>query len=63
MYEEAKESLAQALKIEPSNAHARYSLAIVCLELDEKSIALKEYNILKDIAPKTADKLSKIIQK
>ncbi len=59
MYQEAQQSLRHALKIEPNSAHARFNLALVCLELHDRNGALKEYTILQNISPKTADKLSK----
>jgi tetratricopeptide (TPR) repeat protein len=60
-YKEAKKSLKEALKIEPSNTNARYNLALVCLELHDRNSALEEYRILKDLSPKTASKLSKLL--
>lgn len=58
MYNEAKESLNQSIKIEPNNTNARYNFALVCLELHDRNSALQEYKILKGLAPDVADKLS-----
>jgi Tfp pilus assembly protein PilF len=58
MYKEAAESLKQVIKIEPDNADAHYNMSLLFLKLRDKDSAFREYQILKEISPAIANKLS-----
>ena len=51
MYKEAAESLKQVIKIEPD-------MSLLFLKLRDKDSAFREYQILKEISPAIANKLS-----
>ena len=58
-FAEAEGFLKQATKIEPSNKDARYKLAVVYMELQDRMSALKEYEALKVLSPLAANRLAK----
>jgi Tfp pilus assembly protein PilF len=63
-YNEVIESYKEAIKIEPSlAAGVYYNLGIAYLEIGDRSSALEEYKILKNLDKRKADKLFGLIQK
>jgi len=60
---EAIEAFKQAIRIKPNIAMAHYLLGMVYLRLNDRNGALGEYNILKDLDPKSAENLFNLIYK
>jgi len=56
-YQEAVDSIRQAIRIKPDFADAHYNLGLVYMILKDKSSALDEYKVLKDLDDEGAKKL------
>ncbi|MCK5287152.1 MAG: tetratricopeptide repeat protein, partial [Thermodesulfovibrionia bacterium] len=57
MYKEAVDTLKQAIRVNPNNAEAHYNLGFAYLMLNDKSSAINEYEILKNLDTEFANKL------
>ncbi len=62
-YQDAIESLKQAIRIKPDYAEAHYNLGIAYLRADDKGLALEEYKILKILDAEQANTLFNLIYK
>jgi tetratricopeptide (TPR) repeat protein len=60
---DAIEAFKQAIQIKPDYTGAHYNLGISYLILNNKSGALGEYNILKILDPRSANRLFNLIYK
>jgi tetratricopeptide (TPR) repeat protein len=63
MYKEAVNALKQAIRVNPNNAEAHYNLGFAYLMLNDKNSALNEYEILRNLDIKFANKLYREIHK
>jgi len=63
MHKEAIEAYKEAIRINPDDARAHYNLGVLYILLNDRSSALEEYNILKDLAPHLANELFNLIYK
>jgi tetratricopeptide (TPR) repeat protein len=63
MTEEAIAAFKQAIRIKPDFVEAHSALGLAYLSLNDRSGALGEYNILKNLNPQLADKLFNLIYK
>jgi tetratricopeptide (TPR) repeat protein len=61
MYREAIESFKQAIRIKPDDVDAHYGLGLAYLSLSDKTSALDEYKILKDLDSQMAEELFNLI--
>lgn len=61
-YKEAVEYLQKAIAIEPDHAYAHYLLGVTYLYLKDKTSAIKEYYVLRDINKDYADSLNEYIR-
>jgi len=60
-YREAVEAFKMAIQIMPSDADAHYGLGLVYLKVKDKSMAIKQHKILKNLDVEKADELFKEI--
>ena len=58
-YKDAEEYLQQAITMDPANKDAHYNLAVVYIEKQDRMSAIREYEVLKTLAPLAANKLCK----
>jgi tetratricopeptide (TPR) repeat protein len=56
-YEEAIAAYKQAMKLHVEDPHVRYQIALAYLKVGDKSAAMDEYELLKDIDEKLANEL------
>jgi len=63
LHREAIEAYKQAIRIKPDYAEAHVILGVIYLSLGDRSSALGEYKILKDIDTEQANKLFNMIYK
>jgi tetratricopeptide (TPR) repeat protein len=63
LYEDAIEACKQAIRIDPDFANAHLNLGFSCLQIGDKSSALNEYKILKNLDIDKANKLFDLIYK
>lgn len=60
-YQSAIESYKEAIRLKPDFAEAHYYLGVVYLKVDDRSNALEEYNILKNLNKELANELFNLI--
>jgi tetratricopeptide (TPR) repeat protein len=60
-YQESKESYQNAIRLKSDFAEAHYGLARTYLMLGDRDGAMKEYNLLKTLDPKSAEELWKYL--
>jgi tetratricopeptide (TPR) repeat protein len=63
MYREALEAYNQAIRIKPDHANAHFGLGLTYLLLNDRSSALDEYKMLKDLDLQLANELFNRIYK
>lgn len=62
-YPQAIESLKKAIRIEPNDPQTHMDLGMVYVLSNDKDSAFKEYRILKELNPRMADNLLKLIHR
>ena len=61
LYKDAIEAFKQAIRIDPDNVDAHYGLGVYYSLIEDKSSALNEYKILKELDIDTANELLDMI--
>ncbi len=61
MYKDAIEAYKQAIRIDPDNADAHFSLGLAYVYLKDRDSALEQYKILESLDSELANKLFNII--